>query len=220
MLLVVCLAVGCNDTNSSTEEPIIEEKTVSSSVNLVKPTLTQRVDASLAILTATRQYDRYFKRYTAQYLPHIDWRFLKSLCWVESSFRPEVLSPVGAIGLCQFMPATFEQYKRTLNMPYARPTNPEHSIQFAAAHMQYLVNFWKSPRPEEDRLKLGGASYNAGQGNLLRAQRVCRERNGKAILYNEIIICLIDITGPDNSRETTNHVYKIWKNWYALLIAG
>ena len=236
-LLFTLLVVGCNNPftegsanaaespDTEVEEPVIVPEPVPTpipepEVILIKPGFMERVDRQLGILSATRRYDAHFKHYSGRFLPTVDWRFLKALCWVESHLRPEVRSPVGAMGLCQFMPATFEQYKNAFNMPHANPNNPEHSIKFAAAHMQYLINFWSSPRPDEDRLKLGTASYNAGQGNLLRAQRLCVERNGVAVLYDDIIICLVDITGVSNSTETINHVIRIWHAWHAMVITG
>lgn len=219
------MLAGCDEVESNQDEEVetptpIEEPAEPIDESL-KPSFIDLVIDNMAVLSATKKYDNHFKSKSNRFLPNVDWRFLKSLCWVESNFRPNVESSVGAIGLCQLMPATFEQYRNAFNdSPDTDPTNPNYNVKYAAAHMQFLIRFWRSPRPEEDRLKLATASYNAGQGWLLRAQQLCSETNGQAILYNDIIICLPDITGKDNSTETINHVIRVWRSWYALVITG
>lgn len=225
--------MGCNDPSSNNNQEsngdrITEPEPPSANnaseeppqTQTLKPSLLGSVNKNLALLSATKRFDPDFKKYSKRFLPHIDWRYLKSLCWVESNFRPEAVSPVGAVGICQFMPDTFEQYKNLFNNNNASASNPSYNIKYAAAHVQFLLNFWSSPRPEEDRLKLSTASYNAGQGRLLQAQRLCRERHGTAVLYDDIIICLPDITGDQNSTETINHVLRTWRAWRTLVITG
>ena len=70
--------------------------------------------------------------------------------------------------------------------------------------MARLKRGWSSPRPAYDRHLLAMASYNAGFGNLLKAQRAC----GGGVLYAEIIACLPQITGH-HSNETITYVQRI-----------
>jgi membrane-bound lytic murein transglycosylase F len=71
--------------------------------------------------------------------------------------------------------------------------------------MQKMVKFWKAPRTDEERLKLAQASYNAGPGNVLAAQRLC---NG-ASLWDQIAWCLSNVTGGKNAHETITYVERI-----------
>ena len=154
------------------------------------------------------QYDRLFQAYTAAYLPGIDWQLLKAQCYQESLLQPRAISPVGAKGLCQFMPATWRDMQAQLSIS-AGPFNEVASIRAAAYYMRQLRNGWSSPRPSHDRHNLALASYNAGFGNLLRAQTAC---NG-GVLYDQIIACLPDITGQ-HSRETITYVIRI-RDWHS-----
>ena len=67
---------------------------------------------------------------------------------------------------------------------------------------------WSAPRPWQDRHKLALASYNAGFGNLLAAQRACGWPN----LYEQIVACLPEITGR-YARETLDYAPRIWRWW-------
>ena len=64
-----------------------------------------------------------------------------------------------------------------------------------------------------DRFMLAAASYNAGAGHLIKAQRACNNARN----YPEIIICLPDITGH-HANETKDYVRKIVTRWYPALI--
>ena len=73
-----------------------------------------------------------------------------------------------------------------------------------AYYMAYLIGSWYVDRPEVDRHCLAMASYNAGLGNILKAQKLA----GGPSLYAPIIKKLPDVTG-DHSRETISYVGKI-----------
>jgi soluble lytic murein transglycosylase-like protein len=152
------------------------------------------------------RYDPQFRAWSAAYLPAVDWRLLKAQCYQESRLSPTARSPVGAMGLCQFMPATWDEAARELRLrPGSSAYSPEGSIQAAAWYMRRLRAVWRSPRPEYDRHSLALASYNAGAGNLLAAQRRC---NGAA-LYQDIAFCLPRVTGR-HAAETLHYVPAIW----------
>ena len=139
------------------------------------------------------------------------WQQLKAQCYQESRLNPKAVSPVGAQGLCQFMPGTWkEMMKYGLNNPW----NPAQSIRAAAIYMSYQHRFWSSERPWIDRSMLATANYNAGGGNVLKAQRKCPG----SILYNEVVKCLPEITGR-HSRETIDYVWLIHFKWYPAILA-
>ncbi len=160
----------------------------------------------------SNEYDSHFKS-AAVFLPkNTDWRLLKAQCYQESRLKPFAKSPVGASGLCQFMPNTWKD----LNKKYPELNNiwlPEQSILAAAIYMNQLSRVWKAPRPELDRYKLCLASYNAGAGHLIKAQKLANNSN----LYDPVINQLPKVTGK-HSKETSTYVHNIVYKWWILLL--
>ena len=137
----------------------------------------------------------------------------KAQLYQESRLDPSAVSPVGARGLAQFMPATWNQVRRELRLG---DLSPHHAlaIDAGAYYMARLRAEWSAPRPQDDRQRLAQASYNAGIGNMLAAQRRCGGRNA----YRAIIACLPDVTGA-HSRETIAYVDRIAR-WRAMIERG
>jgi hypothetical protein len=78
---------------------------------------------------------------------------LTRLIWQESSFRPHVVSPVGAQGIAQFMPGTAKE--RGLVDPF----DPEQAIPKAAEFIAHLAR-------QFGNLGLAAAAYNGGPGRV------------------------------------------------------
>lgn len=160
----------------------------------------------------SNQYDVEFKD-SAKLLPvGTDWRLLKAQCFQESRLNPLAVSPVGAMGLCQFMPNTAAE----LANKHVELTDfwlPEVSIRASAYYMAQNYKFWSSPRPFMDRWMLALCNYNAGGGNCLKAQKL----SGGEILYSDIIEYLPDVTGH-HSNETIEYVHNIVSKWYVILL--
>lgn len=124
-------------------------------------------------------------------------------CWQESRFNQYAISPVGAKGLCQFMPNTWRDMQKALKIK----TDAFHAadnITAAAYYDSKLYAYWTAKRPYTDHINLTLASYNAGAGNLTKAQARCNNAN----LYPLIIECLALITG-NHAKETTDYVTRI-----------
>ncbi len=132
---------------------------------------------------------------------------------MESHFREQAVSPVGAKGLCQFMDGTWSDVTRQWAFGTQDIFDPRMSINANAFYNNRLYRNWTSPRPEKDRISLMLASYNAGLGNILRAQRLCGGPNG----YEDIMRCLPQVTG-NNARETIGYVPKTWENYERQLL--
>jgi membrane-bound lytic murein transglycosylase F len=122
------------------------------------------------------------------------------------------VSPVGAFGLCQFMPAT----SREMIGRHESLTDlwlPEQSIMAAGLYMHRLIKSWSAPRPSMDRYMLALASYNAGMGNILKSQRLSGGKNS----YQDIINYLPEVTGR-HSEETKNYVVLIVSHWWPMML--
>ncbi len=96
-----------------------------------------------------------------------DWRLLASMIYQESEFKPNVRSWVGAYGLMQMMPKTFEKYGLDTT------ASPQQQIIAGSKYLKHL----EGQLPEEitdstDRIKFTLASYNSGLGHVLDARRL------------------------------------------------
>lgn len=135
------------------------------------------------------------------------WLWLKAQAFAESGFDPRAVSPVGARGLTQFMPGTSAELARALKIP-DRPFDPLWATTMQAAYLARLRSTWSAPRPEGERIKLTLASYNAGPGNILKAQRRAKDDDCNPNLWACISARLPDVTGF-HSRETITYVDRI-----------
>lgn len=154
-------------------------------------------------------YDLYFITAVADYMPEgFDWRIIKAQAWQESRFDAKAVSPAGARGVMQFMPGTWD------DMGGENIEDPEENITIGVMYLADLYDEWSWPRPEIDRICLALASYNAGLGNILKAQELA----GGAVEYAQIMRELERVTGQ-HSRETANYVDRIVTFWKQQVIS-
>ena len=133
--------------------------------------------------------------------------YWKAQLYQESLLEPDARSHVGAEGLAQFMPGTWKDVSRQMGLGNVSPRDAKYAIDAGAFYMAQLRRTWRAPRPALDRHFLAAASYNAGSGHLIKAQKLC---SGPA-LYADIIVCLPQVTGR-HSKETITYVERI-KQW-------
>lgn len=161
-------------------------------------------------------FDAIILRAAETWLPDWDWRLLKAQFYQESLLDPTAKSSAGAMGLAQFMPGTWQDMIRELRLiPSASPYDPEQAVHAGAYYMAKLIGTWRAERPEMDRYCLALASYNAGIGNVLEAQRAAGGKNA----YADIIAGLPHVTGT-RSHETVTYVRRILAYWAQLITAG
>lgn len=140
-----------------------------------------------------------------------DWRLIKAQIGQESAFNPLAVSPVGAGGLMQLMPATaLEQGCRNV-------FDPEQNVMAGIKYLKYqFAKFPEIPNPQE-RIKYALASYNCGRGHVNHAIQQEIVDNGRTGLkwqeWCNVVDELPEITGPVNARQTTDYVNKIMAEW-------
>lgn len=159
---------------------------------------------------STARYKDLIIKMTYRHLPPgYDARLIAAQIQQESGWKEDAESPAGAKGLMQIMDPTWEEETAALNMAGASVWDPVANITVGCAYMGKRITGWSSPRPELDRTCLALASYNAGFGNLLKAQKLAAIAAGRTVNdYASIIAALPQVTGH-NATETTQYVQKI-----------
>lgn len=126
----------------------------------------------------------------------IDPSILWTLCFVESRFKVEAISPKGARGPMQFMPDTALRYG------LSNPHDPKAAIDAAARYLRDLLNRFGG------RLDLALAAYNSGEGAVesFLTGRPLLLRTGKIINPRGLVT-----GGIPPYAETRNYVTSILK---------
>ena len=96
----------------------------------------------------------------------IDYELLQALIATESGFDARAVSPKGAVGLMQIIPATAERYgvSGDARTPVQQKlTDPRTNIRAGSRYLRDLINMFPG------QLELALAAYNAGEGAVQRA---------------------------------------------------
>lgn len=96
----------------------------------------------------------------------IDYELLKALIVAESGFDVQAVSPKGAIGLMQVMPATAERWgvRGDARTPLERRlADPQVNVRTGTRYLRHLMDLFPG------QLDLALAAYNAGEGAVQRA---------------------------------------------------
>lgn len=160
------------------------------------------------------EFDHLIKKSAETWLPVIDWRLWKAQVEAESAFRVNARSPVGAMGLSQIMPATFADIGKQSGIS-GNPYDPETNLMAGAWYMRRMRGVFTAPRPEAEKHNLAVASYNAGAGNIIKAQALA----GNPQNWQPVADILHLVTGK-HATETTGYVTKIRANYRRYLLAG
>lgn len=155
------------------------------------------------------KYDRYFSKYSKRYFgPLFDWRHFKAQAIAESRLKANATSRVGAVGVMQIMPKTYREIKRQHTTIQGPSAHPRWNIAAGIYYNRKLWKLWQAKRPFQDRLNFMFGSFNAGKGNILKAQKHARQRGLNENLWASIEHALPAITGQ-RSSETITYVNKI-----------
>lgn len=165
-------------------------------------------------LSASEKYDRIIKRAVETYLPGVDWRLWKAQIKQESQFNCNAISPVGAQGCAQIMPGTMKDITRLSGIT-GSAFDPEIGIMAGAFYMARQRAIFRAPRPEQDRHNLAMGAYNAGAGNIIKAQRLV----GNPPEWEPVAAALPQVTGR-HAKETQDYVVKIRANFKRYLLSS
>jgi soluble lytic murein transglycosylase-like protein len=133
------------------EPPAVEEETrpKAEPTNAAATTAADRGGAAARLQPAL---EAFIDRVSAR--EGVDARLVRAVIEVESGYRPGALSPKGAMGLMQLMPATARQYA------VADPYDPASNIEAGIKHLKSLLA--RFPQA------LALAAYNAGDAAVER----------------------------------------------------
>ena len=107
--------------------------------------------------------------------------FVMAVIRAESSFRPQVVSPAGAIGLMQIMPDTAEFVARL----HDEPTPSEQMLKEPGLNIQYGVRYLKWLRKEFGKQKeVVLAAYNAGPAKVRKWLAANQHQDAVTVVKN------------------------------------
>jgi membrane-bound lytic murein transglycosylase MltF len=106
--------------------------------------------------------------------------WIKAQIWQESRMDPDAVSPAGAQGLMQLMPATDLEIDGKLDGSDV-VGNIDNGVRYLAEQYHY---FPEIPAPRE-RLRFSLASYNGGRGYVNRALSLARINAGHPGNYSD-----------------------------------
>jgi membrane-bound lytic murein transglycosylase F len=158
----------------------------------------------------TDRYDPAFQKYTKRYFgPGFDWRQFKAQGMAESDLRPTARSRVGARGIMQLMPSTFQLIK-SARPDFKSIDDPEHNIAAGIMHDRYLWTLYPTS-PAEERARFMFAAYNAGEGTIGKARRTAKNESLDAELWSSVEAVAPKVK-PWRYRETLGYVRTIEEN--------
>jgi soluble lytic murein transglycosylase-like protein len=117
---------------------------------------------------------------------------VRAVIQVESAFNPRAVSPKGAMGLMQLMPATARQFG------VIDPFNPGENIRAGVTYLRQLLDKYS------DNEQLALAAYNAGPGAV-------DKYGSKVPPYKETQLYVHKITGIQGTLQNApgSRIYRV-----------
>ena len=154
-----------SDIYNSTGNPILMYMTIRRAFPKLATVEQDSVPPYFRKLYYPVKYHDEIKKYAAR--NGVDPHLVMGLILQESYYNPLAKSRVGATGLMQIMPPTGKELAQRLRIPFAtsRLENPSVNIQLGTLYLRNLIDLFKG------NTYLAVASYNGGQGNVMRWRR-------------------------------------------------
>ena len=173
----------------------------------------QRSGASRKLVTS--RYDPIFRKYSKRYFSvAFDWRYFKAQAMAESDLNPQARSRVGARGLMQLMPSTYQAIA-TNRRDFTSIDDPEWNIAAGILHDRDTWRMWEKAVPADERHPFMFGTYNAGEGPITRAAAMARAKKLDHARWPSI-----EQVAPEIPRwryqETLGYVRKIGTNYEVL----
>lgn len=127
-----------------------------------------KLQAQLTLEERVRKVSAYYAGHYAR-VHRVPVELVGATIEVESNWRPEALSPKGAVGLMQLMPQTAQRFE------VSNRYNIEQNIRGGVELLARLQEFFKGD------LRLVSAAYLAGEGKVL--QRGLNYSNPEVFIY-------------------------------------
>lgn len=134
------------------------------------------------------RFDFIFREEVAAQRTPIHWTALKAQAMAESAMNPEAVSKVGAKGLMQFMPATWNEWAAGQDI-----FEPRANIRAGAKYMRWLLERGVI----SGNIEKAWAAYNWGIGNMTR----CLEKHGDSWLTY----------APKETFDYIERIKRFWK---------
>ena len=193
-------------------------------VKVEHSSISPRRKVSAPMLNASKgqisHYDAIFKQYAIQC--GWDWRLLAAQAYQESSFDPNAVSFMGAMGLMQLMPST----ARNLGVSDSEVFIPQSNVRGAVKLISQLNTHYSSIANPDERINFILAAYNAGPGHIDDARALARKYGKDANVWHgnvdAIVLRMSDsqyYNQPEVSHgyfrgsETYNYVLNIRSLW-------
>lgn len=136
------------------EEGVIHITNVPTEANVPYVLVMREKRVTFSIAGKLSDYDGIIEKVSQKY--DVDSTLVKAIIKAESNFNNRAVSPVGAEGLMQLMPAT----AASLQVPDS--FHPENNIEGGVRYLRYLFNLFNGNLP------LVLAAYNAGENTVMR----------------------------------------------------
>ena len=165
-------------------------------------------------MNASDRWDNLIQQSVQNLWPETDWRLIKCQMRQESAFNPRIVSPCGAIGLMQIMPAT----GLSLGVSRDRLFDPEENIRAGIIYLKRQYDRFPEIPEHGEKLKFALASYNGGRGYINQAVALDRKEGAlwqtwdgvKQYLKRDD--CAAGGKHPDH-RQIIAYVDRIWADY-------
>ena len=157
----------------------------------------------------TSKYDIHFRKYSKRYFGiSFDWRWFKAQAIAESALNDEAKSWTNAKGLMQLLPSTFKELCERHPEIRCDIYHPRWNIAAGIRYDRDMWIKWRDITPFENHLKFTFASYNAGPGKIMEAQKCCLAKGLDKNRWSSVVKVAHEVGGW-RYRETFAYIKRI-----------